>query len=326
MYNIGIDFGGTNIVIGLVRGIQLIDTIRFSTDTTISAEKLIEKIAENVRQLLFRNVIPMENVHSIGAGVPGTANLETGIVEYANNIGFYNTPFIKLLEQYLEKKVYFDNDANVAALGEYMIEKSKAKSFLLVTLGTGIGCGMIMDGKIYRGINYAAGEIGHMTIRYDGKPCNCGRRGCFEAYASSKALVELTREKMQEAKDSMLWELCSRQLENIDGKLLFEAVAGGDKTALKIREEYVEYLAQGLANIINILQPEALRIGGGVSRASELFLPQVIEKVSRMIYSRDSEKNTDIRVARSFNEAGIIGASLLNSPKGAGIMMSKEFH
>lgn len=325
MYDIGIDFGGTNIAIGLVRGTQLVDTIRFPTEIVANPEKMIEEIAQNVRQLLFRNVVPMENVHSIGAGVPGTANLDTGIVEYANNIGFHNTPFIKLLGQYLEKPVYFDNDANVAALGEYLVEESKAKSFLLITLGTGIGCGMIMNGKIYRGVNYAAGEIGHMTIRYDGKLCNCGRRGCFEVYASSRALVEQTKEAMAEHKNSILWKLCQNDIQRMNGQLFFEAVRKKDETALEIREQYVEYLAQGLANIINLLQPEELRIGGGISRAGLLFLPQVIEKIKQMVYSRDSKKNTDIRIAEAYNEAGIIGAALLNSPIGNGIMRTRDF-
>ena len=313
MYNIGIDFGGTNIVTGLVSGIKLIDTISFPTQLYIDPGQTIEAIARDIRQLLSQNGVAMEEVVSIGAGVPGTANLDTGNIEYANNIGFYHTPFCQLLEQQLGKPVYFDNDANAAALGEYLIEESKAKSFVLVTLGTGIGCGMILNGKIYRGVNYAEGEIGHMTIRYDGKPCNCGRRGCFEAYASSRALVEQIREELLAHPDSVLWKLCKQELQNINGKLFFEAVSMQDAAALQIRGQYVEYLSQGLANLINILQPEELRIGGGISRAGEYFLPQVKERIGERIYSRTSKRNTDIRVARAYNEAGIIGAALLDT-------------
>lgn len=324
MYDIGIDFGGTSVTIGLVRGIYLEDSIMIPTDLEKGPEKIVDDIAKTTRQLLFRNVISIENVHSVGVGVPGTANLGSGVVEYANNIGFHDTPFCKMLEAALEKEVFFDNDANAAALGEYLIEDSHAKSFILVTLGTGIGCGMIFNGGIYRGVNYAAGEIGHMTIRYDGKKCNCGRRGCFEAYASASALVEQAREAMKEDQDSFLWKTCKHQLEELNGIAFFQAVARNDATALRVRDQYVEYVAEGLANLINLMQPEELRLGGGISAAGEFYLPQVKERVSELIYSKDSKVNTNIQLARAYNDAGVIGAALLNSPLGNGHRRARE--
>lgn len=325
MYNIGIDFGGTGIAIGLVKGTQLMDSIWFPTGENKKPEEIVADITVNTQKLLFRNVISMENIHSIGIGVPGIANLDNGHVEYANNIGFHDTPFQELLGRALGKEVALDNDANAAAWGEYLIEGSSSSSFMLVTYGTGIGCGMIINGELYRGVNFAAGEIGHMTIRYDGRSCNCGRKGCYEAYASSAALLVQVREAMAEQPQSILWELCGQQKSNMDGRLFFEAVRRGDALAQSVRDRYVEYVAEGLINLINLLQPQELRIGGGISAASDCFLPQVIERVERAVYSRDSKKNTSIQPARAYNEAGIIGAALLNAPIRAGISRKGGF-
>ena len=208
--------------------------------------------------------------------------------------------------------MYFDNDANAAAWGEYLMCENKPDSFVMVTLGTGIGCGIVLNGKLFRGMNYAAGEIGHMTVKHNGRPCPCGRKGCLELYASAKALVEQAKKKMQKREDSILWELCNNNIEEMDGRKFFQAVRMEDECALKVRKWFAKYLGEGLLDLINTLQPEVICIGGGISKAADLFMPQVEKRVAEKVYSRDSAQNTKLMAAQLGNDAGIIGAAMLH--------------
>lgn len=311
MYNIGIDMGGTHTAVGLVQNLELIDLIEFGTNMSEGASCYVEELAINIENLMEKNGIVWEDIFSIGMGVPGSANKENGMIEYANNLGFSNVPFERMISKRLNKPVILDNDANLAAYGEYCLSKSRAKSFLMVTLGTGIGGGMIIDGKIYRGVNFAEGEVGHMTIHYNGIPCNCGRKGCFEAYASTSALMQRAQNRAVEKTESLLYKRSIGQKEELNGRIFFQAIREQDATAMDLLEEYTTYLAEGLTNLINILQPEELVIGGGISSVGDLFLPQTCEKINQMVYSKESKRNTLIRVAQYGNNAGIIGAARL---------------
>lgn len=309
MYRIGIDMGGTHTAAGLVEGLEVKDRIEFATDTGRGAETYIEELAENIRKLLERNGLRPEDAACIGMGVPGSFNAQTGMIEYANNLGFSDVPFQSLLEAKLQKKVWIDNDANLAAWGEYLLGRSGVSSFFMVTLGTGIGCGMVLDGKLYRGVNFAEGEVGHMTIRYDGIDCNCGRKGCFEAYASASALVRQAAEAAEAHPESRLNALVEGDVSRMNGRLFFQAVREKDETALAVRDVYARLLAEGLTNLINLMQPEELVIGGGISQAADLFLPQVQEYIAEMVYSRASRRQTLLRPAMFGNDAGIVGAA-----------------
>ena len=311
MYSIGIDMGGTHTAAGLVDGLTLKDQGEFPTNTEQGAEKYIEELKENILMLLDKNGLKQEEIACIGMGVPGSFNAQTGMIEYANNLSFSDVPFRDMLEERLNKRVLIDNDANLAAWGEYLLSRSSASSFVMVTLGTGIGCGIVLDGKLYRGVNFAEGEIGHMTLRYDGIDCNCGRKGCFEAYASASALFRQAAQAAQEHPDSGLNALVEGDASRMNGRLFFQAVREGDKTALAVRDAYARLLAEGLTNLINLLQPEKLVIGGGISKAAELFLPQVQEHIARMVYSRASKVQTLLRPAKFGNDAGIVGAARL---------------
>lgn len=305
-YEIGIDMGGTHTGIGLVKGTSIVDKIEFITDVTEGPKLFVDALSDNIDMLIARNGLTKEDIEAVGMGVPGSANRDTGLIEYANNLGFENVPLQDMISEKINLLVNVDNDANLAAYGEYIMSGSKAKSFMLVTLGTGVGAGIILNGEIYRGINYAEGEVGHMTIKYDGIECNCGRRGCFEAYASTNALVKMACDKMHRNRSSLLWKY-----PKIDGKAVFEAAAEKDRAVCEVLDEYTTLLSEGLANLVNIFQPEELVIGGGISAASELFLPDTVSKVSGIIYSRNSWKNTRISAARFGNDAGIIGAAKL---------------
>ena len=304
--NLGIDMGGTHTGIGLVEGLTIKGKLEFDTEIADGVTAYVKRLKEKVDCLLKENNLTLSDIDSIGIGVPGSANQETGMVEYANNIGFENVPFRDMLSEAFSKPVVVDNDANLAAFGEYLLSGSKSESFMMVTLGTGIGGGIILGGKIYRGINFAEGEIGHMTLKYDGIDCNCGRKGCFEAYASTNALVKMACDAMVGNPGSLIW-----QASKINGETFFETVKKGDSTMLAVLDEYTTLLSEGISNIINILQPEELVIGGGISNAAEMFLPMTIEKVNERIYSRASKKNTLIRAAMFKNDAGIVGAASL---------------
>ena len=312
MYRIGIDLGGTFIAAGLVNeSLRILDKLSVPTSAPRPMEGIADDMAALTGKLLERSGLRREELAAVGVGVPGTANRENGHLEDANNLGFDDEPFVSVLEERLGLPVRFGNDANAAAWGEYLVLDKKPDSFLMVTLGTGVGGGIIQDGKILRGVNYAAGELGHMTIRYNGIPCNCGRRGCLEAYASAEALIARARRAMDKKRKSFLWELCGQNQENMNAKLVFDAYRQGDKTAVKVLEKYAELLSEGLANMINILQPRVLCIGGGISRSGDILLPMLRERVSGKIYSRDSAVNTELRAARLDNDAGIIGAAKL---------------
>ncbi len=314
MYRIGIDLGGTNIAAGLVeQHLKIADKLSVKTKAPRSAESMIADMVQMAQTLLERNHLGWQDVTSVGVGVPCTAKQENGHMEDANNLGFDDEPFLTLLAEKIPVPVYFDNDANAAAWGEYRTGGYPEDSFVMVTIGTGIGGGIILNGRLWAGINGAAAEFGHMTIDYQGAPCNCGRRGCFETMASANALIAQAREQMLRHPESLLWHLCGGSMDNVEAKTVFDGAAAGDETARKLLDTYTDYLAEGVANIINILQPAVICIGGGVSRAGEALLLPLREKAARHIYSGNSKRNTEIVPAKLDNDAGIIGAALLGS-------------
>lgn len=312
MYRIGIDLGGTNIASGLVNEqFQIIDKYAVKTNVPRPIEEIVDDMVMMVELLTKRNHLSYEQVASVGVGVPCTANQKNGHMEDANNLGFEDVPFLSLLKERLPIPVLFENDANVAAWGEYFAGCYEQDSFIMVTIGTGIGGGIILGGKLWAGINGAAAEFGHMTIRHDGVPCNCGRRGCFEAMASANALIAQAKDCMQSYPESLLWERCGGNIADIEARSVFDCAEAGDQTAAELLDQYTTYLAEGITNLINIFQPAVLCIGGGVSRAGDQLLKPLQEKVASMVYSKNSSLNTKITLAALDNDAGILGAALL---------------
>lgn len=313
---IGIDLGGTNIAAGLVTEEGcLLNHLSLPTKSGRSAEEIVKDMAELAKKAAKKEHIPWAEIVGVGIGVPGTANKETGVVEYANNLGFFDVPIIEMMENHLPgTKIWFDNDANAAAWGEYVAGSGKGcDSMLAVTLGTGIGGGIILNGKLFEGINYGAGEFGHFVIDRNGIECNCGRKGCFEAYASATALISQTRAAMKEQPDSLLWELSEGNLDAVEGKTLFDGVRLKDETAGRVLEQYLEYLSCGLVDLINIFQPELICIGGGISKAGDLLLGPLKKIIDREDYARTSKRRTKLAAASLDNDAGLIGAALLET-------------
>ena len=255
--------------------------------------------------------ISPSDAECIGIGCPGTCNRESGVVEYSNNLGFVNVPLKGDMESEFGIKVFLDNDANAAAFGEYCAGSAKgSRNAVVITLGTGVGSGIIIDGRIYSGSNFAGGEIGHTVIVADGLPCTCGRKGCFEAYSSATGLVRMTAEAAELNPSSLVAELIRRD-GKVSARTAYAAMKQGDPTGAAVTEQYVRYLACGITNTINIFQPDILCIGGGVCNEGDTLLLPLREQVAGQIYSRNSAKNTEIVICSLGNDAGIIGAAML---------------
>lgn len=313
MYYIGIDLGGTNIAAGIVdedMNIVLKDSI--PTKLPRSADLIIDDMAYLTKELLKKASISMDQVKWIGIGTPGTANFDTGIIEYSNNLRFNNVPMVKMMEERLGKKVFVENDANAAAYGEFKAGAAKgANSAVAITLGTGIGGGVIINKRILHGFNFAGGELGHTVIEVDGRECTCGRRGCWEAYASATGLINLTKESMKEHKDSIMWEIAGGSLDNVNGKTAFDAMRKNDAAGRQVVDLYIKYLGCGLINMINIFQPEVLCIGGGICKEGDNLIKPLEKIIEKERYNKNAEKQTKICVAKLGNDAGIIGAAFV---------------
>ncbi len=312
MIDLGIDLGGTNIAAGLVdSSFRLMAKASVPTGLPKTPEEIGDAIRNLAAGLLEENGLDFSQVGSVGIGIPGTVNKAEGMVEYANNLEFNNVPFIKMINRRFPCPVFAENDAKAAAWGEYLAGAGKGcKSMVAVTLGTGVGGGIIFDGKLWDGCNGAAGELGHMVIEQGGRLCTCGRRGCLEAYASAAALVKRGQEEAGKHPDSLLalWEA---QGSRLDGQRIFKAAQQKDKAAYKVIEEFLWYLAEGIANIVNIFQPEVICIGGGLSGAGDRLLVPLKEKIEPFVHSRNAKVNTRIRLAELGNDAGLIGAAVL---------------
>ena len=315
-YSIGVDLGGTNIAVGLCdEALKIVDKGSVPTVTTDGAERVAKDMADLARAIMERNGLGIDDISSVGIATPGIANTKAGIVEYTNNLPFLNFPIADCFKKYLPvERVLIANDANAAALGEALAGSAKgADSAVMVTLGTGVGSGIIIEGKIFAGgMNYAGAEIGHTVIVEGGRQCSCGRRGCWEAYCSATALTRLTEEKMQELSlkgiPSLLFDEAKRE-GKVSARTAFNAMRGGDAYGKALVDQYLERLACGLGNIVNVFQPEIIAIGGGVSNEGESLVAPLRELVRLEQYTRNHPVITKLVVATLGNDAGIIGAA-----------------
>ncbi len=312
MYRIGVDLGGTNIAVGVVdENYKIIGRGKVKTNAPRPAEEIFDDIAKAVFMAVEDAGLTMDDISFVGVGTPGSVNKEEGLIEFSNNLDFNNVPAYKLLEERIGKPCVFENDANAAALGEaYAGAGNGVKNLVAVTLGTGVGSGIIVNGKVLGGINDAAGEMGHTTIVVDGEPCNCGRKGCWERYASATALISQTKAKMQACPDSKMWELAEGSLDNVNGRTAFNAMYAGDEAGKAVVEQYVKYVAIGVTNIVNIFQPDVICIGGGISNEGENLLQPIRDFVTAECYTKHAKKQAVICKAVLGNDAGIIGAAL----------------
>ena len=309
---IGIDLGGTNIAVGLVDDAG---TIIHKESAPTLAKRHYSEIIKDMANLSLKVVkdagYDLNKVKAIGIGSPGTPDNEKGLLIYTNNINFYNVPMREEMQKHINLPVYIENDANCAALAEAIAGAAKdARSCIAITLGTGVGGGIIIDKKIYSGFNHAGGELGHTIIQIDGEPCTCGRKGCWETYASATALVRQTKKAAKENPDSLIYKMVNGDIEKIGGKTAFDASRAGDAVGASVVKTYIRYIAEGIINVINIFQPEILVIGGGICKEGDYLLNPLKEIVKKHVYSKDIPQ-TEIKVAQLGNDAGIIGAAML---------------
>ena len=309
MYYLGIDFGGTNIAAGIVD--EKGNIIKKDSTPTLKerdSEEIINDMINVSLKVLKDANLTTSDIEGVGVGCPGIVDNKCGVIKHLSNIGMTNFPLRERLSQVFKTRINIENDANAAALGEYKRYGENSNSFIFVTLGTGIGGGIIIDGKIYSGFNGAGAEIGHMKIEINGVPCPCGCDGCWEQYASVTALIRNTKEAMDKNPQSMMHKWV-KENGKVSGRTAFECAKSGDETAKEVVDNYIKYLATGLISIINVFQPERIVIGGGISKEGDYLLNPIKQIVYDCKYNNYVEK-TKIEIARLFNDAGIIGAAL----------------
>lgn len=316
----GVDLGGTKVAAGVVdhQG-QLLAKATRDTRAERGPEAVAATIHEAVDDALAQVKDGAQRLAGIGIGVPGLADVDAGVVLFAPNLNWNNVPLAALLRQYRQVPVFLDNDANAAALGEQWAGAGRGvKDLILLTLGTGVGCGLIFDGQIYQGTAGYAGEVGHMTMTEDGPLCGCGRRGCLETYASATAVVREAREAVERGEETMIKALADASPKGLEARTVFLAAAQGDAVAKRVVDGLVHYLGLAVANLVNILNPEMVVIGGGVAAAGEQLLAPLRQEVHRRALAGPSQ-SVAIIGAQLGNDAGIIGAAALvlkgRSPK-----------
>ena len=313
MFRIGVDLGGTNIAAGLVdENYQIVCKKSVPTGADRAPECIVADMAALCLSLCEEQGVNMSDVVSVGIASPGIANHDTGVVEYANNLPFKKFPIGSMLSEKLGgKKVYLENDANAAAWGEAIAGAAKGTSnSVMITLGTGVGGGIIIDGKVYSGFNYAGAELGHIVIEHNGRQCSCGRRGCWEAYSSATALIKMTTEKLEECAATGRKTIMA-DAKRISGRTAFDAMRQGDAAGREVVDMYIAYLVTGLANIVNIFQPEVISLGGGVSGEGQPLIDALLEGIHKEQYGLGVVAEPQIRIAQLGNDAGIVGAAVL---------------
>lgn len=310
---IGVDVGGMSIKAALVN--RQGEIVYKSTKKTNSIEGGAGVLLRDIKELMLELIEYADKndskVEGIGFGIPGAINNEKGTIDYACNLGVENVNLRGYLED-LNLPIFISNDANVAALGEERFGAAKEyNNVVLLTLGTGIGGGVIIDDKLFEGVEGKGAELGHEVIVVDGEPCSCGRKGCFEQYASASALLRFTKQEMKRNRMSKMWEYCDGDIDKVDGLTSFECAKDGDVSANLVIDTYVKYLSEGILNVCNIFRPEVVLLGGGISNQDKFLVDKVVKYCADRNYGYKNTPKVEIRVASLKNDAGVIGAACL---------------
>ncbi len=317
MYRIGIDLGGTNIAAAVVSpDFKILKKKHVPTGAHRDSAAIMDDMAQLCRDVCEGMGITLNDIEAIGIASPGVANHDAGTVEYSCNLPFRKFPICAELSKRLGiDNVHVENDANAAAWGEAVAGAARGtRNSVMITLGTGVGGGVIIDGKVFSGFNYAGAELGHVVIEVNGRQCGCGRRGCWETYSSATGLVNMTKEKLAECeaqgRETLMSALAAKQ-GKVNGRIAFEALRAGDEAAREVIDMYLLYLASGITSMVNIFQPEVLSIGGGISGEGQALIDMFIDVVRREQYGTGFVELTKICIAELGNDAGIIGAAFL---------------
>lgn len=314
-YMIGIDLGGTTMTAGLVdEEYKIIAKLTWPTSLPRPAADLEQGLADLCKELCKKNKAAWKDVKWVGIGTPGSVNSKEGSVAFNVNFGYYDWQLGTNLSKLLNVPVYVENDANAAAYGEYIAGGAKGtRDAVVITLGTGIGSGIIIDGKIYAGSNYAGAEMGHIVTVKGGRLCNCGRRGCWEKYGSARALAEDTTEAMMANPDNIMWSMVDGDIRKVGAKTAFDAMETGDELAKKVVENWIDHVATGIVDTVNIFQPQVVVIGGGVSAQGETLIAPIRKIVDAEEINRTGTGRPEIKAATLGNDAGVLGAAALGT-------------
>lgn len=312
-YYVGVDLGGTNIAAGVVdENYQLISKHHVRTYVSKTFGELVADIAKVAYDVVDKANLSMSEIVSVGLGTPSCINPETGMLVNANNLNWKNVPLQKEMEKHFSVPVYIKNDADCAALGEVLAgAASQYDNALMVTLGTGVGGGIIMDKQIFNGCDHMGAEIGHTKLVYEGIKCTCGQSGCFESYASATALIRQTKEALQQHPESLINNLCNKHLETVDAKMVFDAAHLGDATAIGLIDQYINYVAAGFSTLIVIFRPQVIIVGGGISNQREYLIEPLKQKLIKQTFAAEQIGVPQVIAAELGNDAGIIGAAMI---------------
>jgi len=317
MYYIGIDLGGTNIAVGIVdENYKIIAKGSVPTEAQREGKEIIKDMGALCAKLVADAGLTFDDIAYAGIAAPGAIDPAKGEVVYANNLPFECFPIADMLKEFIPvKRVLVENDANAAAKGEAVAGAARGVAdAVMITLGTGVGGGIIIDHKVYAGFNYAGAELGHIVIEHNGRQCSCGRKGCWEAYSSATGLINMTKEKLAECKEKGIPTLMEKMVADegkVSGKTAFAAMKQGDAPAKEVVDMYISYLGCGLSNIINIFQPEILVIGGGICNEKNYLTDPLKKIIKEETYGNTNIKPTELKIAELGNDAGIIGAAVL---------------
>jgi len=313
-YVVGVDVAGTKILAGIFNGsLECIGVAKVSTKPQRGMQAVVDRIERCVRDAVDEADLSMKQVSGIGIGAPGAVDFGSGTVIFAPNLeGWKDVPLKKELEKQLGLPVFVENDGNIAVLGVHVAElKSKPKNVVGIFVGTGIGGGLIINGELYSGFNHTAGEIGHMVIEVSGPKCGCGNKGCFEALASRTAIFQRIKSGIKDGEKTILTDMLGDGLEDLRSGDLRKAIRKGDKFVTKIIEQTAEYIGIGVSNLINILGPEVVVLGGGVMEALADEMMSVIVKTAKEHAMPGTMKGVEIIASKLGDNAGITGAAVL---------------
>ncbi len=313
MVRIGVDVGGTGIQIGLVSNdYHIIHESSIPTRTDLAFDEQVRQIADCIVSTVRSAGFTENDIESVGIGIPGIASAKTGEVIKCTNMGWFHVPFRQVFNQYLNKPVHIDNDANVAALAESVAGVSAGtSSSVFITIGTGIGSGIIINGRIWSGAHHIGGELGHVIFSLGGVPCTCGNHGCLERYCSATALIRMAREAVEDHPDSLILRSADMDPSRIEAKTVIDAARAKDPLAVKVYDFYIDCLAQAIGSVINLLDPEVIVLGGGVSKAGSFLLDPITDKYPKYVVFND-QTLPPVKLAVLGSEAGIIGAAMLS--------------
>lgn len=313
MYAVGVDIGGMSMKCGLVneKG-EVVDREIVKTHLGDPYEKTIKELCDGIKVLLKRNFLSTSDINGVGIGVPGAVNIKKGTVDSSANLKWYNVPLVELVTKGVGRQARITNDANAAVLGEARFGfKWKYPDVVMLTLGTGVGGGLIVDGRLYEGNEGKGAELGHITLVLDGRPCGCGRRGCAEQYASATALMRLTREAMEDHKESIMWKMCDNDINKVTGAVPFAAEREGDIAGKEVVDTYIKYLGETILNFNNIFRPNAFILSGGVAKQGENLINKLKEYCAKQNWGYENTPEPELLIAKLGYDSGIIGAASL---------------